>query len=116
MMCAPIVLAARSDVAGQVMLQLDVPPTLPCFVGHFPGFPVVPGVVQLDWAMQLGITHLRCGQPSATDFRVKFKRIIRPGAAVTLTLRHDAARRRLDFAYRVGEDIASQGRVALASS
>jgi len=32
-----------------VRLELAVAPDLPCFEGHFPGVPVLPGVVQLDW-------------------------------------------------------------------
>lgn len=115
MMCVPIVLAIASELPGQVTLHLDVPATLPCFVGHFPGFAILPGVVQLDWAMRLGSAYLQCGQPSATDFRVKFKRVITPGASLALTLRHDAVRRRLEFTYRAGESIASQGQVMLTT-
>lgn len=112
-MCAPIVRAVAAE-NGQVTLALDLPADLPCFRGHFPGFPVLAGVVQLDWAMRLGVAHLACGQPSATDFRVKFKRVIVPGDPLTLVLQHDAGRGRLDFVYRIGDFVASQGRVMLA--
>lgn len=116
MMCAPIVLATRSDAAGQLTLRLDLPAALPCFAGHFPGFAILPGVVQLDWVMQLGAAHLSHVPPFATDFRIKFKRPVGPGSPLTLTLRHDMARGRLEFTYRVGDDVASQGQVTLATS
>jgi 3-hydroxymyristoyl/3-hydroxydecanoyl-(acyl carrier protein) dehydratase len=112
MMCAPIVLGVTAE-PGRVTLQLDVPDDLPCFRGHYPDLPILAGVVQIDWVMQLAAAHLRCGQRSATDFRIKFKRVITPGMPLALTLRHDAVRHRLEFAYRSGEHIASEGRVML---
>jgi 3-hydroxymyristoyl/3-hydroxydecanoyl-(acyl carrier protein) dehydratase len=115
MMCAPIVRSVAA-AEGQVTLQLDLPEDLPCFRGHYPGFPVLPGVVQIDWVMRLAAAHLQCSQPSATDFRIKFKRVIAPNSKVTLTLRHDAARRRLDFVYRSGDIVSSQGQVTLSAS
>ena len=30
-----------------------VPPSLPCFAGHFLGQPLLPGVIQLQWALSL---------------------------------------------------------------
>jgi 3-hydroxymyristoyl/3-hydroxydecanoyl-(acyl carrier protein) dehydratase len=113
-MCAPIVREIAAEDA-RVTLELNLPDDLPCFRGHFPGFPVLAGVIQLDWVMQLGAAHLRCGQKSATDFRIKFMRVIVPGNPLTLTLDHDEVRHRLDFIYRIDGIIASRGRVMLAA-
>jgi 3-hydroxymyristoyl/3-hydroxydecanoyl-(acyl carrier protein) dehydratase len=110
--CAPIV-RAFSVKDNQVILDLDLPAELPCFKGHFPDFPVLAGVVQVDWVMQLAAAHLGCGQPAATDFAIKFRRVILPGHPLTLTLSHDVVRHRLDFIYRTGDHVASQGRVML---
>lgn len=57
----------------------------PAFAGHFPGSPVVPGVVLLDEAMMViaqatGVAHRRLGW-------VKFLRPVRPGQA--LIVRHE---------------------------
>jgi 3-hydroxymyristoyl/3-hydroxydecanoyl-(acyl carrier protein) dehydratase len=114
MMCDPIARTVAAD-AGQITLELDLPADLPCFQGHFPGFPILAGVVQLDWVMRLSAAYLRCGERSATDYRVKFTRLIVPGSPLTLTLDHDEVRHRLDFVYRTGGLVASRGRVTLAA-
>jgi 3-hydroxymyristoyl/3-hydroxydecanoyl-(acyl carrier protein) dehydratase len=115
MMCAPLVRTVTAE-PGRVTLQLDLPADLPCFEGHYPGFPILAGVVQIDWVMQLAVQHLHCGQPSASDFRIKFKRVIAPGMPLVLTLQHDIVRHRLEFVYRSGQHIASEGRVMLSDS
>lgn len=112
-MCAPIVHAVLRQAPDLIALELELPATLSCFAGHFPGFSVLPGVVQVDWVMQLGAAHFPGVPRAAADLRVKFKRVITPGMPLTLTLRHDAARGRLDFTYALGAAIASQGQIAL---
>jgi 3-hydroxymyristoyl/3-hydroxydecanoyl-(acyl carrier protein) dehydratase len=115
MMCAPIVRAISTD-AGAVTLDLELPADLPCFRGHFPNCPILPGVVQIDWVMQLGMAHRLCAQSSASDCRIKFKRVVTPGCPLTLTLSRDVVRHRLDFIYRTGGLVASQGHVMLADA
>jgi len=61
-----------------------IPCDHPAFAGHFPGTPIVPGVVLLDEALgaisrELGLTLERC-----TLTAVKFKSVVRPGERVTL--------------------------------
>jgi hypothetical protein len=67
-------------------LHLQINPGLAWFEGHFPDQPVLPGVVQLHWAilaaMQLpGIE----GLPTAIR-RLKFRHMLVPPAPVTLEL------------------------------
>ena len=113
MKCAPVLRSLAFDGPQQVRVTLDLPATLPCFAGHFPGFPVLPGVVQIDWVMQLAAAHLRCAQRPAAEIRVKFKRVVTPGSPLGLTLRHDTARQRLAFTYTIGDSVASQGQIML---
>jgi 3-hydroxymyristoyl/3-hydroxydecanoyl-(acyl carrier protein) dehydratase len=110
--CAPIVVGIVTET-GKISVRLHLPSDLPCFQGHFPGFPILAGVIQLDWVMRLAAAHFRCGHPSATDFRIKFRRMITPASPLMLTLSHDAIRRRLDFVYHTGDLVASLGRVML---
>jgi acyl-coenzyme A synthetase/AMP-(fatty) acid ligase len=58
----------------------EVPDDLHCFRGHFPGFPVVPGVLQLDWVMEVGAILL--GGPPVIREIASLKLIspLQPGA------------------------------------
>jgi 3-hydroxymyristoyl/3-hydroxydecanoyl-(acyl carrier protein) dehydratase len=99
-----------------VTLQFALPADHVHFRGHFPGFPVLPGVVQLDWVMRLAQAHLGIGERVATDFQVKFKRVITPQKPLRLELRVDRQKARLYFTYVLAETVASQGSVVLAVS
>lgn len=67
-------------------LALTVPPGLRYFSGHFPGLPILPGVVQLQWAMVFAGRYLGVGSGIERVTGLKFSRILRPGAEVTLVL------------------------------
>ena len=92
-------------------LRLVIPHTNLYFVGHFPGCPVLPGVVQIGWAIEFARLHI----PFSARFRslaaVKFMRVIQPNDALTLRLAADAAKRELSFEYRLSGEPCSSGRV-----
>ena len=106
----PVLLGAVQEADG-VTLDLLVPADLAWFEGHFPGQPVLPGVVQLDWVMRLAAGHLGIARRAGCDLKVKFRRIIGPDTRLTLDLRVDG--RRLAFAYRCGDEVMSSGTVVL---
>ncbi|PQV52130.1 AMP-binding protein [Paraburkholderia sp. BL21I4N1] len=88
--------------------DLRVPPTLVHFAGHFPGLPILPGVVQVDWAIRLAADHVPAVRAIASVDRLKFMAPVAPGAVLKLTLAHDAARRRVQFVYKLsGRECAS---------
>ncbi|MFC0692953.1 AMP-binding protein [Paraburkholderia humisilvae] len=89
--------------------DLRVPPTLVHFAGHFPGVPILPGVVQLDWAIRFAAEHVPGVRAVASVDRLKFMAPVRPGALLSLALSHDASRRRVQFAYRLGERDCASG-------
>jgi 3-hydroxymyristoyl/3-hydroxydecanoyl-(acyl carrier protein) dehydratase len=84
-----------------IRIELTVPKDLYYFQGHFPGQPLLPGVVQVAWAMELAGEYL----PSVNSrtfqglSAIKFMRVIEPGASVTLDLTFDADKQRLSFDY-----------------
>ncbi|WP_341314602.1 AMP-binding protein [Paraburkholderia sp. IMGN_8] len=99
---------AEARCAGTLHYELRVPPTLVHFAGHFPGLPILPGVVQVDWAMRLAAEHVPAVRKLASIDRLKFMAPVLPGALLNLTLAHDAARQRVQFAYRLdGRECAS---------
>jgi acyl-CoA synthetase (AMP-forming)/AMP-acid ligase II/3-hydroxymyristoyl/3-hydroxydecanoyl-(acyl carrier protein) dehydratase len=88
--------------------ELRVPPTLAHFSGHFPNRPILPGVVLLDWAIRLASEHVAGTRNVASVDRLKFMAPVPPGAVLDLQLAHDAARRRVQFEYRLqGRDCSS---------
>lgn len=99
---------AETRSADALHYELRVPPTLVHFAGHFPGLPILPGVVQVHWAMHLATEHVPAVRTLASIDRLKFMAPVPPGAVLNLTLAHDAARRRVQFAYRLsGRECAS---------
>lgn len=104
----PQVRAVRHS-ADAVELDLFVARSLDFFPDHFPRLGILPGVVQVDWAITLGRAHFDL----AGDFRglrgLKFQHPIFPDSAVTLALSR-VVPGELAFAYRVPTREYSSGR------
>ena len=111
----PEVLEQR-NVDGEWYLQLGVPPDLAYFSGHFPTVPVLPGVVQVNWAMALGQRLLNLPPKFAGMEVLKFQQLVRPGDQISLSLRFDAERGKLYFAFRNSDAPCSSGRILLEAA
>ncbi|MFV3325219.1 AMP-binding protein [Pseudomonas sp. NY15372] len=109
---APDVLQTTSD-EQQLSLRLAVPADLACFTGHFPTTPILPGVVQVDWAVTLATPLLPQGLRFAGMEVLKFQQLVRPGDELELTLRYDAQRGKLYFTYASNGQACSSGRILL---
>jgi acyl-CoA synthetase (AMP-forming)/AMP-acid ligase II len=108
------ILRAERRADETVALDLYIPANLQCLRGHFPGFPVVPGVAQLDWAVKLAADCFDLPLAIASTFQIKFKRLTIAPADVTLTLSH-RAEGQIAFEYRQGDAVLSQGTFGLHS-
>ncbi|WP_440973854.1 AMP-binding protein [Pseudomonas koreensis] len=111
---APQVLE-QVETAGEWSLQLAVPADLAYFSGHFPKAPVLPGVVQVEWALQLGQQLLDLPGKFAGMEVLKFQQLVRPGDEIQLHLRFDRERGKLYFAYRNDTATCSSGRILLGA-
>ncbi len=105
------------EIDGEWRLQLEIPLDLAHFSGHFAATPVLPGVVQVDWALHWARQLIPALPPHFAGMEVlKFQQLARPGDRLQLSLRFDAERGKLYFAYRHGEAACSSGRILLGAA
>ena len=106
----PVVLASRSG-EGTATLELRVPPDLACLRGHFPALPVVPGAVQLGWALAFGARYLGSAAALRACLSVKYERIIQPGRTLRLLLASEPGASMLRFEFSSALGRHSSGRI-----
>ena len=66
--------------------RVDIPVDHPCFPGHFPGQPILPGVLLLERVMSLA--QASTGKPlnECTVYNVKFLAAVMPGDVLDVQL------------------------------
>ena len=79
-------LTSETLAADGLRWTFIVPPDLPFFEGHFPGHPILPGVVALAWMLQAAERLLARPLGAVELLNVKFQVVIPPGAELTLTV------------------------------
>lgn len=88
------------------------------FAGHYPDYPLVPGVLLCEAAMQAGAILLARHAPGANDKvpvatrmnDVRFKRVVRPGETVDIEV---SLRERLADAFFLDAKVTCAGKVAV---
>ena len=90
--------------------DFQIPAGHPALPGHFPGRPVVPGVVLLDEVLSL--VRLALGGEPACLTQVKFLRPVVPGEAVDVAV-EPAGQGRVAFLARVGGRPVLRGSITL---
>ena len=104
----------ESIVGSTARIVLAISPDLDCLDGHFPGAPIVPGVVQVKWAIEQA---QRCfALPDAVIGMevLKFQRVISPGTEVALSLDYSAHNGKVRFSFESDQGRHSSGRILLA--
>lgn len=97
----------------KVTLSLFINADLRCFKGHFDDASIVPGVVQLDWAMTFACKHLAMHGDVLNVSVLKFQKLLLPAMEVRLEIIKKSATK-LTFSYYMDDDKFSSARVELA--
>ena len=94
----PIIISRK--VEGQtVELVLDMLKSLDCFNGHFDGFPVVPGVALIEWAVRAAEVHLVKNHIFSGMSQIKFQKFIKPNQIIRLSLDLNTESMNLKYKY-----------------
>lgn len=97
---------------GRASASLHFPVTSPCFAGHFPGRPILPGVTALHLAIAAVARDAGVPPTLAVLHSARLKRLIVPGERVDVAARASApGRHRIEL--RVGDALAAQADVTL---
>lgn len=95
-----------------ITLALPIAADHPAYAGHFPGRPILPGVVLLDQAQR---TLERVSQVTVTGLaQAKFLSPCSPGDTLQLDYEHSGSA--LRFEIRCGERRVASGRFTLAAA
>jgi 3-hydroxymyristoyl/3-hydroxydecanoyl-(acyl carrier protein) dehydratase len=105
----PQVLGESRPSATRLRRELFVQPELAWFEGHFPGEPVLAGVVQIKWAIEAAAVLLGESLQPVSLQQLKFKSPILAGFAVELELELLAGSV-VVFSYSSAKGVHSSGR------
>ena len=104
----PVVLAQHS-LNEQISYRLEFTPELECFKGHFPNFPIYPGVGQIGFIQHLAKQHWADLQWCNGFEQMKFQNLIRPYSCVDLNLTRKA--HKVSFELKMADKTLASGRL-----
>lgn len=102
--------------ALRAVFALEAPSDLLYFDGHFPQTPILPGVAQVEWAMQLARECFTLPPQFCGMHALKFQRVIRPAMPFSLEMLHDPAKGSVVFRYFSTEGSHASGRLMFGAA
>jgi 3-hydroxymyristoyl/3-hydroxydecanoyl-(acyl carrier protein) dehydratase len=91
--------------------RVEIPLEHPCFPGHFPGMPILPGVLLLDRVMSLAQASLAHPLDACTLHNIKFLASVAPGDVLDVQLAGTQSNE-YRFTVRVAQGEGAEGVVA----
>jgi len=111
---APIIISRNSE-ENSIELVLDMLKSLDCFNGHFDGFPIVPGVALIEWAIKNAEEHLLKNQIFSGMSQVKFQKFIKPNQVIRLSLEFNPQAMNLKYRYHSADVVYASGLMKFGS-
>ncbi|MGI9292760.1 MAG: AMP-binding protein, partial [Pseudomonadales bacterium] len=112
----PTIIASNFNAErNEYRAELVIPENLFYLEGHFPGQPVLPGVVQLAWVVKKGRELFGPLGEFEKMEAIKFQQVIRAGERLNLRLLLDSAKNSLVFSYETNDRKVSSGRIVFRS-
>lgn len=106
----PIWLSQTAEDDWQIF-HGKVPLDLVYFPGHFADFPLVPGVVEMQWVMDKVTAFFGEEKAVARFDNLKFQKFLRPDDELELRLKWDAAKNRMAFQLKTDGEMCGSGLV-----
>lgn len=106
----------HASVESPGVFTFAVEPDHPAFQGHFPNQPILPGVVQVDWAIRLGEATFGHLGPFKSLEHLKFQATIQPLEPLELRLSWSPEEHELGFAFEGLQGRKSSGFARFATT
>ena len=101
----------RTHRGREVELRVFIPADLLYFEGHFPQAPILPGVIQIEWAVAFARRFFELPKDFRRMEMLKFQRVVEPRMTLMLTLEYVAASQAVTFRYVSDAGQHSSGRI-----
>jgi len=88
-----------SQDKDRLLLKVNFPENSGLYAGHFPGFPLLPGVVQMNTAMRIYEKYYSEPKQFNGLHSLKFFYPILPGREIQLEINYDHEKKYLKFNY-----------------
>jgi 3-hydroxymyristoyl/3-hydroxydecanoyl-(acyl carrier protein) dehydratase len=108
---AQLIESDTANATPRLLFELRVPADLFYFDGHFTDAPLLPGVVQVEWALHFARLHLDLPAQFRAMHALKFQQPVLPDRPVRLALDYDATKASLQFRYLSAAGQHASGRI-----
>jgi len=108
----PVTTQQRKISDREIKLTFNIPENLHWFNGHYPDQPIVPGVIEIDWAIHFAKVHFDLDIKFRGIEALKFHELIEPNNDIFLHLTYKKEKK-LHFSFTSQTSKLSSGRILL---